>query len=436
MLQCGVSELDITPSLGSTMPGYFNDRKSTGVIDRLYAKALVVDQDGSAVAFVVLDTILVPRRVVENVRASVGQLTAIPPERVMISATHTHTGPAVATTTFLNADEAYLDWLAVKAADAVVLAYRSRKEARIGFGAGHEEDIAFHRRFFMKDGTVRTNPGIGNPDIDRPAGPIDPQVGVIRIDDAEGRPMGVVTNYAVHTDTVGGTEYCADFPGELSAVLKKALGEQTVSLFMMGASGNINHYNVLSGRKEDYVKPSRHYIKMGRILAGEVLKVREKIRTSDEAKVDERKSAVTLRYRQPTEEQMETARANLANLPEGSGERNFAKELLEAARRGEGTTDAEIQTIKVGDLAVVGIPAELFVEFGLDIKARSPYGLTMINELCNGIVGTYICTRESYRLGGYEPRITAGNRLQEETGDMFVECALKLLGQLKAGEER
>jgi hypothetical protein len=194
MLQCGVSELDITPSLGSTMPGYFNDRKSTGVIDRLYAKALVVDQDGSAVAFVVLDTILVPRRVVENVRARVGQLTAIPPERVMISATHTHTGPAVATTTFLNADEAYLDWLAVKAADAVVLAYRSRKEARIGFGAGHEEDIAFHRRFFMKDGTVRKNPGIGNPDIDRPAGPIDPQVGVIRIDDAEGRPMGVVTN--------------------------------------------------------------------------------------------------------------------------------------------------------------------------------------------------------------------------------------------------
>lgn len=436
MLLCGVCELDITPSLGSSMPGYFKDRKSTGIIDRLYAKALVVDQDGSAAAFVVLDTILVPREVVESVRERVGRQTDIPPERVMVSATHTHTGPPVATTTFLSADEAYLEWLAARAADAVTLAYRTRRAARIGFGAGHEADIAFHRRFFMKDGTLRTNPGLHNPNIDRPAGPIDPQVGVVRIDDAEGRPMGVVTNYAVHTDTVGGTEYCADFPGELSAMLKKALGEQTVSLFMMGASGNINHYNVLGGRAEDYAKPSRHYLKMGRILAGEVLKTREKIVTSDSAEVGERHSMVTLSYRQPTEQQIQQARDNYANLPEDHVERNFAKELLEAAKRGEGTTEAEIQTIVVGDLAVVGLPAEIFVEFGLQIKEGSPFGLTLINELCNGIVGTYVCTRESYRLGGYEPRITAGNRLQEETGDMFAERALQLLAELKDGEGR
>lgn len=432
MLLCGVSEVDITPSLGSTIPGYFVDRKSTGVIDRLYAKALVVDQDGSAVAFVVLDVIKVPGPLVANIRARVGRFTDIPPGRVMVSATHTHTGPAVATSTFLSADEAYLEWLAVKAADAVILAYRDRREARIGFGAGHEADIAFHRRFFMKDGTVRTNPGLRNPDIDRPAGPIDPEVGVIRIDDADGRPMGVVTNYAVHTDTVGGTQYCADFPGELSVVLKKVLGEQTVSLFMMGASGNINHYDVLGGRKEDYAKPSRHYLKMGRILAGEVLKVREKIVTSGEAAVKELKTNITLSYRQPTEQQIEAAQANLANLPEGHVERNFAKELLEAARRGEGTTEAEIQTIAVGEAAVVGLPAEIFVEFGLQIKAGSPYGLTIINELCNGNAGTYVCTKEAYRLGGYEPRITSNNRLQEETGDIFVESALKLLAELKA----
>ncbi|WP_146762411.1 neutral/alkaline non-lysosomal ceramidase N-terminal domain-containing protein [Paenibacillus contaminans] len=435
MLLCGMSELDITPPLDSSMPGYFIDRKSTGVIDRLYAKALVVEQDGSTVAFVVLDTVLVPREVVESIRERVGQQTDIPSKRVMVSATHTHTGPPVSTTTFLKADEAYLQWLAIRAADAITLAYRSRRAARIGFGAGYEADIAFHRRFFMKDGTLLTNPGLRNPNVDRPAGPIDPQVGVVRIDDADGRPMGVVTNYAVHTDTVGGTEYCADFPGELSVVLKKALGEQTVSLFMMGASGNINHWDVFDGRPEAYTDQSRHYLKMGRILAGEVLKTREKIRTSDEAKVVERSSIVTLRYRQPTQEQIETAHANLANLPEDHVERKFAGELLEAARRGEGTTEAEIQTIAVGDLAIVGLPAEMFVEFGLQIKEDSPYGLTLINELCNGIVGTYVCTRESYRLGGYEPRITASNRLQEETGDLFVERALHQLDEMKAEGE-
>ncbi|GAA3409281.1 neutral/alkaline non-lysosomal ceramidase N-terminal domain-containing protein [Paenibacillus hodogayensis] len=432
MLQCGVCELDITPSLGSTIPGYFNDRKSTGIIDRLYAKALVVENDGSAVAFVVLDTIKVRKDVAENVRRRVGETTGILPERVMISATHTHTGPAVATTTFLSADESYLEWLAVKAADAVAIAYNGRREARIGFGAGHETDIAFNRRYFMKDGTLRTNPGIGNPDVDRPAGPIDPEVGVVRIDDADGRPMAVVTNYAVHTDTVGGTEYCADFPGELSVALKKALGEQTVSLFMMGASGNINHYDVLHGKLEYYAKPqSRHYMKMGRILAGEVLKVREKIFTSSEARVEERKAFVKLRYRQPTPEQIAEAQANLTGYPEGHVERNFAKELLEAARLGEGTAEAEIQTVAVGDLAVVGLPAEMFVEFGLEIKGGSPFGLTLINELCNGIVGTYVCTREAYRLGGYEPRITSNNRLQEDAGELFVDCALGLLRELK-----
>ncbi|MEF3304408.1 neutral/alkaline non-lysosomal ceramidase N-terminal domain-containing protein [Paenibacillus sp. GYB003] len=431
MLLCGVSELDITPPIGSTIPGYFHDRKSTGIIDRLYAKALVVEQDGSAVAFVVLDAILVPREVVVAVRERVGALTGIPPGRVMVSATHTHTGPAVANTTFLKADDAYLAWMAAKAADAVVLAYRTRREARIGFGSGFEADIAFHRRFFMKDGTVRTNPGLRHPDVVKPAGPIDPQVGVIRIDDAEGRPMGVVTNYAVHTDTVGGTEYCADFPGELSAVLKRTLGERTVSLFMMGASGNINHYDVLNGRAEDYAKPSRHYLKMGRILAGEVCKVREKIVTSPEARIDERKSDVVLRYRQPTGEQIEAARRAIAALPQTDAEYSFALELLEAARRGEGETSAEIQTIAIGDAAIVGLPAEMFVEFGLSIKAGSPFGLTLVNELCNGIVGTYVCTRESYRLGGYEPRITASNRLQENTGDLFVECALRQLAELK-----
>lgn len=436
MLKCGASEVDITPSLGSNIPGYFTVRESTGVIDRLYAKALVAENGESAVAFVVLDAILVPNDAVGAIRERVARFTGIPGERVMISATHTHTGPSVASMTYYSRDDRYIAWMAEKAADAVILAYRSRKEARIGFGSGYEADIAFHRRYFMKDGTLRTNPGVGNPDIDRPAGPIDPQVGVIRIDDAEGRPLAVVTNYAVHTDVVGGTEYCADFPGEISSVLKKALGEQVVSLFMMGASGNINHLDAIGGRKEDYVKPSKHYIKMGRILAGEVLKVREKIRTSAEAAIDERKAFVTLTYRQPTAEQIAEAREALEKLPEGHVERNFAKELLEAARLGEGSVQAEIQAIAVGEAAVVGLPAEIFVEFGLEIKAHSPYSLTLINELCNGIVGTYVCTKEAYRLGGYEPRITSANRLEEETGDKFVACALQLLGELSAARKK
>lgn len=416
------------------MPGYFTDRRSTGVLDALYAKAIVIEQDGSAAVFIGLDIIKTSNQLVQAIRQRVSERTAIPGERVMVSATHTHTGPAVASTTFLKKDEVYMEWLAKRAADTVELAYNDRREARIGWGSGHEADIAFHRRFWMKDGTLRTNPGIGNPDIDRPAGPIDPEVGIVRIDAADGQPIAVITNYACHTDTVGGTLYSADYPGELSAVLKKALGESVVSLFMMGASGNINHHNV-NGRKELYAKPSKHYLRMGRILAGEVLKVREKIELADQVDIRERKTKLTLRYRQPTAEQIETAKRNLEQLPEGNVERNFAKELLEAARLGEGSAEAEVQAIAVGDLAVVSFPAEMFVEFGLAVKEGSPFAQTLINELANGNVGTYMCTKESYRHGGYEPRITSNNRLQEEAGELLTDGALKLLAELKTQAE-
>src|SRR5690606_5821101 len=103
----------------------------------------------------------------------------------------------------------YLDFLVNKAADAAVLAYAQRREARIGAGSGTVEGIAFQRRYWMKDGTLRTNPGIGNPDVDRPAGPTDPELTVVRIDAADGTPLGIVANYACHTDTVGGTEFSA-----------------------------------------------------------------------------------------------------------------------------------------------------------------------------------------------------------------------------------
>lgn len=428
MLRCGMSELDITPVLGSTMPGYFNDRKSDGILDPLYAKALAIESDsGEPVAFVVLDAILIPDEIVGPIRERVARMSDIPPERVMISATHTHTGPPVAKTTFLESDPDYLLFLTNKAADAAVLAWQNRKEARLGYGTGIEADIAFNRRFYMADGTVRTNPGIGNPQVARAAGPIDPEVAVVRIDHADGSPMGVIANYALHTDTVGGTKYCADFPGELSSVLKRAYGDSFVSMFMMGTSGNINHHDVFRTGKVVRDPQLPYYKQLGRILAGEVLRVREKIVTTDEATLRMERAHVGLQYRQPAEQEVMEAKRILAEMPAGGTEWNFARELLQAYEYGEGAVDAEIQVIRIGDLAVAGFPGEIFVEYGLALKAASPFECLLINELCNGIPGTYICTLEAYDQGGYEPRITSNNRLQIETGNLFLETAKQLL---------
>lgn len=430
MLTCGMAETDITPPLNSSMPGYFHDRKSTGVLDALYAKSLVVETDKGAAAWVALDCIDLPRRVVLGIRERIHKETGIPASSIMVSATHTHTGPPVVTCSFMTADEPYLKLMTEKAADAAIIAYRTRKAARIGFASGEEADIAFNRRFWMKDGRVRMNPGIGNPDIERTEGPIDPQVLVVRIDELDGKPIGVVTNYACHTDTVGGTLYSADYPGELSASLKRSLGERTVSLFLMGASGNINHIDV-SGKRP--IQREHHRV-MGRILAGEVLKTREKAALTDEVEIGGAQLFFQTACRRPTDEEVEKARQRVASDTESEVRKAFAAEVLLADANGDTVADIEIQAIKLGPLAVIGCPGELFVELGLAIKAASPFPYTAVNELSNGSATGYVCTREAFANGSYEPKITSNSRLPVGIGEQFVQHAAELLSRIN-GEQ-
>ncbi|WP_158289455.1 neutral/alkaline non-lysosomal ceramidase N-terminal domain-containing protein [Paenibacillus flagellatus] len=434
MIRCGMSEVDVTPPLGGEIPGYFGPRTATGVRDPLYAKSLVLESsDGTLAAIVAVDALSVPRETVEAVRQRLKEAAGFDPAHVFVSTTHTHTGGPVSTGFGCTEDPGYLDWLARKAADSALLAYRSRREARIGFGLGREADIAFNRRYFMKDGSFRTNPGVGNPNIDRPAGPIDPDVLVMRIDDAEGRPIGVVSNYACHTDTVGGTEYGADFPGELSRFVKRALGEQAVSLFLLGSCGDINHIDV-SGKR---AKSPDHYRRMGRILGAEVVRTREKIDVADEADVAALSGTFEVDLRSPPEAELAAAKRLLEEGTDDVREATYARELLKiAAECPVASRTVEVQAMRIGDMALVGFPGEIFVEFGLDVKRKSRFAYTMIDTMCNGSVRAYICTRDAFRQGGYEPRMTFRNRFPEETGERMVGLALELLERLGVGGTR
>jgi hypothetical protein len=417
-------EIDITPPLGSTMPGYFDDRKATGIKDRLYAKSCVIESEGNCLALLVLDTLFVHPYVTDEVRRRVQESVGIAGAAIMIAATHTHTGGPVFTTTFLSADQGYLELLAERATEAIITAYHARKEARIGYGMGQEGDIAFNRRFWMKDGSLRTNPGVGNPDIHKVEGPIDRDVLVVRIDDANGNPIGIISNYTCHTDTVGGTEFCADFPGQLSAVLKKTYGESMVSLFFMGASGNINHVDV-TGR---WPRSSDTYKIMGRILAGEVIRVREKIRTETDLQIEVDQQMFMMDYRLPLAEDIAAARLCLENPSATQNDLAFAAELLNSLHC-EPQAHVEVQAFKLGQMAFVGVPAELFVEFGLQIKEQSSSPFTMINELCSGHVVGYICPQEAIDHGGYEPRITSNSRIPGDMGNRIVESALSMVNK-------
>ena len=240
---CGLYEIDITPWLDCVIPGYFEHRLAAGARDKLMARAAAFENSkGDSFIYISTDSVRVLPVMVEAARKRIEQLTGVPGKNVMMAATHTHTGGPVPPILDPDSPEAeYPMWMARQAADAAVMAWKKRVPVKIGFAHAEERRLAFVRRYYMKDGSFKTNPGYHPELIDRPAGEADPDIGIIKIEDMDGKLIGVITNFANHLDTVSGHRYCADFPGELHRVLKAVYGQDLVSIFMTGACGNVNH---------------------------------------------------------------------------------------------------------------------------------------------------------------------------------------------------
>jgi neutral ceramidase len=428
-MKIGIAESNITPPLGMNMPGQFHERLASGIKDDIYAKSMVIEAKGTLAAFIVIDSQSLNLEPMRRIRERVAQFTSIPQENIMISVTHTHTGPPLGK----NAEDFYSEIYIAKAADAAIIAYGKRIEAQIGFGRGNEDEIAFNRRFEMKDGTFRTNPGIGNPDIVRAIGPIDPEVAVARIDDLEGNPLGVISNYACHCDTVGGMEYSADYPGVISKKVKKTLGQNVISLFFQGACGNINHIDV-TGKLDR--TPGRHHIMMGNRLGAEIISVREKIKTSIEMNLAVASRKVEISTRVPLDKEISLAKETIERLKDvpdaqlsnrDTKDKKIANNTLRVAAKEPSIRDYEVQVICLGKLAVVAFPGEVFVEYGLETKEKSPFSYVMTNYMSNGSGNGYVCTRIAYDQGGYEP---TGSAFEIGAGEKFVEAALELLEEI------
>ncbi len=419
-LTVGTGKTVITPILSSPMAGYFFERQAEGVHDELMAKAILFRQSGRVVGLVACDLIELPREVVDKSKSLVEKRTGIPPEHLIASATHAHTGP--------KRQPSYDNWLAEKIADAVQMAAADFKPAEMAFGTGEERRLAFHRRYWMKDGTLRTNPGKLNPDVVRPAGGIDPSVSVLTVSQPDGTPLAIVENYAMHLDTIGGTSVSADFPHYLSAILGRVMGPQLLTVHTTGACGNINHWDIHSADPQRSFAEAR---RIGTVLAGEVLKVTA---FAEPLKVDGVGGLikdVELPLKSFTEEELAKAR-EIVQVPNPPGvdfvlERVWALRALEIVDRKQPTISARVQAIRVGEVALVAVPCELFYELGADIKRESPFPHTVVIELANDSIG-YVPRREDYANGGYE---VVNSRLAPGGGEQIVETALGLLKRLR-----
>lgn len=434
-LTAGAAAADITPPPGCPMAGYYSARGAEGTHDPLMAKVLVLEKDGTRVALVALDLITTTRGLVEESRSLIEKQTGIPGKNVMLSATHSHTGPVLWDGSPLSdavggsqkTAREYLKELPAKIADAVQKADSARKPAKISFASGKEEGLAFNRRFHMADGSVGWNPGKKNPKIVRPAGRTDASVPVVYVETTAGKPIATYANFSMHLDTVGGLYYSADYPYTLTKTLASVKGDEMVTVFTTGTCGDINHINVDSATPQ---KGHGEAARIGTRLGAEVLRTYEKLRPAADGPLQVTSAMVELPLAPVTAEELAAAKLVIADVQAGKKpapkflDQVQAFKAADVARRLDKRLTVEVQVISLGDdLAWVSLPGEIFVDLGLAIKAGSPFRQTMVAELANGSIG-YIPTRVAYSQGNYE---VVSARCAEGSGEKLVDEALKQL---------
>jgi neutral ceramidase len=438
-IEAGAAAVEITPPKGYRMAGYYAERLNTGTHDPLYAKALVFRQGDRQAAFVFCDLVGIPREVASRARERAATASGIPVANIAVAATHSHTGPlyfgilrahfhdkAVAASGRDPHEEFdFPAHLVERIVEVVVEAQKKLVPVRLETGIAEERRLAFNRRYRMKDGSVRFNPGVNNPDIVRPAGPIDPEVGILLIEPLrEDRPIAGLTVFALHLDTIGGTEYAADYPYYLETALKQAYGPEFLSVFGAGTCGDINHINVKRRERAGAEK-------IGEQLAETVLGARSKLSPVTDPALDVRSTLVTCDVQRPDARAIDDARAKADRIATGTLpflEAVQAAKVLDLLRHySEDQRLMEVQAFRLGPkLAIVTLPGEVFVELGLAIKSRSPFETTLVVELAND-VPSYIPTEKAFREGSYE---VVNSRLAPGSGEQLVAAAVRLLKEL------
>ncbi len=446
-LRAGAAAVDITPKeFPLNMPGGFSANLAESAHDPLHARAMVLASGDVTVAMVVIDSLGAAPEVLEEAKSIASAKTGIPAERMLIASTHTHSGPPSNATSGPAPAVAYRPVLVSGIAESIIQAHGALQPAKIGAAAHPLPDEVFNRRWYLKPGqmpvnpfgkldTVKMNPGTSADVLDRPAGPTDPDITVISVQDAKRRPLALFANYALHY--VGGmpkAQISADYFGEFARLMPSRLGAGAGFVAMMsnGASGDINNIPFLVTR------PPREPFEQCRIVAQKAADTAwhasRKIEYNSEVPLAMVQRELTLSYRRPTPEQLAAAKTVLSvKAPEEVDKlprlaQNYARSTVGAAERKEETLTVKLQAIRIGDLAICGIPFETFVEIGLELKKRSPLPQTMVIGLANGRHG-YLPTPEHHKLGGYETWIGT-NVVEEQASVKIVDNLLEMLSAL------
>ena len=463
-LSVGFARVDITPPLGSFMPGYYVDRRAKKILDPLQIN-MVAFSDGKTTALVAqYDTEALSDPVADMMRDAIVKATGVERDAIILHASHTHDGgflaqkighgsAADADARATEVDRIYLDLCVSRSADAAVEAIADLKPATLSCGRTVAKRISFVRRYLMKNGKVQTNPGTNNPDIVRAVGTADDTVQVLRVDREGAKPICLI-NFQTHPDVVGGETVTADWPGLTRKVFEAATMDETLCVVINGTEGDVNHCNVLplpgelNGLHRDFDAADRgydHAKHMANVLAASALSVWLKCASVEGGEIRFHVGNV----RVPANKAKDTDEKNLAWANEvwalheagkdaeisakyGCYEMELTTEVARAGRirnmaKHADFHDLPITTIAIGDdVAFCGFPGEPFNDIGVAIRKDSPFKLTILSCLTNGSRG-YFPFSDSYKQGGYE---SATSPFGPTVADDLIAGQLKQLREL------
>ena len=434
MLQCGFYEKEITPPLGADIPGYFMKRPSTGVLDRLYAKAFAVSDGTTSAVLIEIDAVELPVKNRDAITAHIHAMTGLAPEHVAVCATHTHYGIPAGEPFGSEEDVPFMTEFCRLAADCAALALRQIQPCTLSFGVGSVDGMSFNRDYLMADGSVRTNPSdVPVSEIVRHYAENDPELPVLYAANADGQPLGALIGFACHQDCIGGTQYSGDFSSELSRRLKARYGADFVSVYLAAPSGDINHLDFMTGHATDYRE-------LGCILAAEAAHViASAAQPVAYARVQTQMQRIRCRYRRADAETLRRAEQIAAGGPDNGHNMlgTLQAELLVAYERKATAAhwyegELPVQVFLIGDLPVFIMPGELYHQFGHTLKDACG-GRCLIATLSNGFFG-YIPVPELFGTDVYPVQLCEGSMWQPEAGAMLTDCAIKMLQHMMEEE--
>ncbi len=412
-LRAGAAAVDITPTkLPVVVNGGMRERTANKVVDRLHARCLVLDDGRETIAVAVVDSCGVPRDLLDRAKAIAEKKTGIRTDRMLISATHTHSAPSVwgALGTGVQAD--YAAALPALIAEGIERANENRAPAAVGWGVAQEPKNVFCRRWLMKPGTAptnrfsgkkndraRMNPGYRNPDAVERTGPRDTAVSVLSVRTPAGRPLALLANYSTHY--AGAPALSADYFGVFAGRIAELLGAGDGSppfagILSNGTSGDANCC--------DFAHPRRQFdrFSVAEDVAQAALKAYRGIEHRRDVSIAMAERTLAIPVRMPSKQEVREAKAFLEKIDHPKPRtipEVYARETVLLAGMPP-TRELKLQAIRIGGLGIAAIPNEVFAATGLAIKKRSPLRPTFTISLANGCAG-YIPPPDQHALGGY-----------------------------------